>query len=107
MNVYPIDNRNYLPTDYKSVVKNISEILPAKEEELVQNQDNFMEDENVMSDKQRELLVGYIGYQSKVDRIDIYLKGSTSGEVGYDGVLPSVQNFNDTQNKMKITDVYA
>ncbi len=48
-----------------------------------------------------------MGYQSKVDQIDIYLRGSTNGEVGYDGALSGVQTFNDMQNKMKISEVYA
>jgi len=105
MNVSSIDNRNYLQTDYRSIVKNIAETLPVKDETPTQG--DFMEEEGVMSDEKRELLVGYMGYQSKIDQVDIYLRGSTNGKVGYDGVLPDIQTFNDMQNRMKIADVYA
>jgi|LGOV01.1.fsa_nt_gb hypothetical protein len=100
MNVAQIATTNYMQTEYKNVADNIAVTLPI-------NNENKSEDKSTMSDKQRELLTGYMGYQSKVDQIDIYLRGSTNGEVGYDGALPSVQTFNDMQNKMKISDVYA
>jgi hypothetical protein len=99
------NNRDYLQQDYQSIVRNVAETLPEKEQ-LPANSE-AIENEELMSDEQRELFVGYIGHQSKVDQIDIYLRGSTNGEVGYDGVLPGVQSFNDMQNKMRISDVYA
>lgn len=98
-------NRNYVPIDYKSVVKNIPETLPVKEEETKQN--DFLQKDSGVSDQQRELLASYMGYQSKVDQIDIYLRSSTNGKMKYDGVFPDVQAFNDMQNRMKISDVYA
>jgi hypothetical protein len=95
MNITQIDTRNYMQTDYKNIAEKVAVTLPVEEEK------------SGMSDKQRELLVGYTGYQSKVDQIDIYLRGSTDGEVGFDGALPTVQIFNDMHNRMKISDVYA
>ena len=95
MNVTQIDTTNYIQTNYKNIAEKAEVTLPVEEEK------------SGMSDKQRELLVGYMGYQSKVDQIDIYLRGSTNGEVGYDGALSGVQTFNDMQNKMKISEVYA
>jgi len=99
MNIERVDNSSYQYAEYKSAVKDVAETLPVD--------DDLVEDEQVMSDEQRELLVGYMGYKSKTDQIDIYLKGSTDGEIGYDGVLSGVVAFNDMQNRMKISDVYA
>jgi len=98
MNVSSLNNKSFLHTDYKNIEEKIAVTLPIVGEE---------ENQELMSDENRELLVGYMGYKSKVDQVNIYLRGSTNGKVGYDGVLPGIVAFNDMQNRMRISDVYA
>ena len=93
------NNKNYIQADYKQIEEKIADTLPIEDEEI--------DSESIMSDEERQLLVGYMGYQSKVDQVDIYLRGSTNNEVGYNGALSGVLTFNDMQNRMRISDVYA